>query len=87
MLQLSISLGKVLCGDEKLFRFTGKGGSVRKVPNDPAKVGIWHYQGTVILSNGEVFLMYTRVHDTASNMGEYPDRKYCPGVGRSGAEV
>ena len=40
------------------------------MPNKPAKVGIWHYQGTVRLSNGEPCLVYTRVHDTASNMGE-----------------
>ena len=64
MLQVSIPsflLGEVLCGDEKLFRFTGKGGIVRKGPNKPAKVGIWHYQGTVMYSNGEPFLVYTRV--------------------------
>ena len=70
MLQLSIPsfLLWVLCGDEKLFRL--KGGFVRKVPNNPAKVGISHYQVTVMLSNGEPFLVYTRVHDTASNMEE-----------------
>ena len=64
------SLGEILCGDEKLFRFTGKGGIVRKVPNKPAIVGIWHYQATVMLSNGEPFLEHTRVHGTASNLGE-----------------
>ena len=31
------SLGEVLCGDEKLFRFTTRGGIVRKVPKKPAK--------------------------------------------------
>ena len=73
MLQLSIpsfSLGEVLCGDEKLFRFTGKDEIVRKVRNKPSKVGIWHYQETVMLSIGEPFLVYTRAHDTASNMRE-----------------
>ena len=40
------------------------------MPNKPAKVGIWHYQATVMLSIGEPFLVYTRVHDTASNMEE-----------------
>ena len=43
------SLGEVLCGDEKLFRFTGRGGIVRKVPRKPARIGIWHYQAVVQL--------------------------------------
>ena len=30
-----VSLGETLCCDEKLFRFTGKGGIVRNVPNKP----------------------------------------------------
>ena len=36
-----VSLGETLCCDEVLFRFTGKGGIVRKVPNKPARVGIY----------------------------------------------
>ena len=43
---------------KKLFRFIGKGGIVRKVPNKPAKVGIWHNKRTVMLSNPEPFLVY-----------------------------
>ena len=36
----------------------------------PNKLELWHYQATVMLSNGDPFLVYTRVHDTTSNMGE-----------------
>ena len=36
---LVVSLGEVLCCDEKLFRFTGMGGIVRKVPSKPARIG------------------------------------------------
>ena len=43
------------------FALQEKGGIVRKVPNKPAKVGIWYYQGTFMLSNGEPFLVNTRV--------------------------
>ena len=57
------------CAEMKsYFASQEKGGIVRKVPNKPAKVGIWHYRGTVMLSNGEPFLV--EVHDTASSMGE-----------------
>ena len=38
------SVGEVLCGDEKLFRFTGMGAIVRKVITKPARIVIWHYQ-------------------------------------------
>ena len=51
------SLGEVLCGDEKLFRFTGRGGIVRKVPKKPARVGIWHYQAVVMLPTDNPFLL------------------------------
>ena len=34
------SIGKVLCGDEKLFGFTTRCGIVRKVPKKPARMGI-----------------------------------------------
>ena len=53
-----------------LFRFTGKGGIVRKVPNKPARVGIWHYQAVVTLPDELPYLVYTRVHNTSANMGE-----------------
>ena len=65
-----VALGEVLCGDEKLFRFTGKGGIVRKVTSKPEKMGIWHYQAVVFLPTEDPFLVYTRTDNTASNMGE-----------------
>ena len=51
-----VSLGEVLCCD-KLFRFTGMGGVVRKVPSKPARLGIWHYyQGVLTLPMGIRYL-------------------------------
>ena len=64
------SLGEVLCGDERLFRFFGRGGIVRKVPRRPARVGIWHYQAVVLLPTGDPYLAYTMVHNTFANAGE-----------------
>ena len=64
------SLGEVLCGDEKLFRFTGRGGIVRKVPRKPARIGIWHYQAVVMLPTDDPFLAYTSVHNTSGSLGE-----------------
>ena len=56
--------GQVSCADEKLFRFTGKHAFVRKVPNKPAKVGLWFYQ-TVLMLEGELpYLVYSRLHDS-----------------------
>ena len=60
----------MLGGDEKVFRFTGRDGIVRKVPKKPARMGIWHYQAVVSLSTEEPFLAYTRVHNTSENLGE-----------------
>jgi NADH:ubiquinone oxidoreductase subunit F (NADH-binding) len=37
-------LGDYVAGDEKLDYFTGNSGYIRKVPNKPAKIGLWHYQ-------------------------------------------
>ena len=53
-----------------MFRFTGMGGIVRKVPSKPVRIGIWHYQGVVMLRNGDPILVCTRTHKTSSNLGE-----------------
>ena len=45
----------------------GKAGSFERCLTS-LPVGIWHYQATVMLSNGEPFLVHARVHGTASNM-------------------
>ena len=57
--QIQSALVSTLCCDEKLFRFTGKGRIVRKVPNKPARVGIWHYQAVVTLPGELPYLVYT----------------------------
>ncbi|RMD66874.1 hypothetical protein D6817_03135 [Candidatus Pacearchaeota archaeon] len=41
---------------------------MRKVPTKPSKVGLWHYQACVFLSNDEPFLVYTRAHDASKAM-------------------
>ena len=62
-------LGEVIAGDEKLFRFTGQSGIIRKCPNKPARIGIWHYQAVVYLLSGLPFVIYTKAHVTTSSMG------------------
>jgi len=60
------TLGECICCDEKLFRFTGKSGFVRMVPNKPSRIGIWHYQATVTLRSGAQDLIYTKAHMSGS---------------------
>lgn len=54
--------GQVFAADEKLFRFTGRHLFVRMVKTKPSRIGIWFYQGVVILRNTLPFLMTTRAH-------------------------
>lgn len=87
ILQDSIaSVGEWVAGDEKLFKFTGKSGWVRLVPNKPDRVGIWIYELTCRvspivcplayltnwcqLSCGKPYLLYVRSHTTNSSVGE-----------------
>jgi hypothetical protein len=37
-------LGEYVSCDEKLDLFTGNSGDIRKCPNKPAHIGLWHYQ-------------------------------------------
>ena len=62
-------LGEFVAGDEKLFRFTGNSGMIRKVPNKPDGIGIWHYELTARLSNGMPFLVYLKTHKSDSLIG------------------
>jgi hypothetical protein len=57
-----LSFGDSFSGDEKLFCYTGRSGYVRKFPNKPARIGLWHYQGCIILRSGKPYLVYTRMH-------------------------
>lgn len=61
-------LGEVLCGDEKLFKFTAQSGIVRQVPSKPAKIGVWHYQAAVFLENNSPLLVFTRCHNVSKKM-------------------
>lgn len=65
------SLGEWLAGDEKLFKFTGNSGFIRKCPNKPDKIGLWVYELTGRLANGKPFLIYLRVHDAVKAMDEH----------------
>ena len=46
------SLGDRLSGDDFFFKFAGKSGYVRLVPNKPAKVGLWNFQGAIFFEMG-----------------------------------
>jgi len=62
-------LGEAMACDEKLFHFTGKSGIVSKVPNKPARIGIWHYQMVVYLDCGLTYIVYSKAHVTTALMG------------------
>jgi hypothetical protein len=76
-------LGQWMAGDEKLIGYTGNSGYIRAVQSKPDQVGIWMYEGTVRLRNGLPFLVYSRTHDshtqinrsvhTAEIMGDWAD--------------
>eukprot|EP01039_Chlorochromonas_danica_P011655 gene11655-13071_t len=42
-------VGEFVAGDEKLFEYKGESGDVRKVPNKPARIGLWFYELTGLL--------------------------------------
>lgn len=65
-----INLGEWLAGDEKLFKFTGASGWVRKCLKKPDKLGLWNYELTGRLSNGKPFLIYTRIHNAVKLAGQ-----------------
>ena len=81
------SLGRVLCGDEKLFRFTGKGRIVRKVPTSLPRL---EFGTTKQLG---CFQLESRFWCTRGCMVRQVTWKRAPRpqvlseVGRSGAEV
>ena len=70
LLSSIVTLGQWTAGDEKLFHFTGRSALVRKVPNKPAKIGIWSYELTVRLSNDKSYLIYVHCQNANSNVGE-----------------
>ena len=55
-------LGQILCGDEKLFRYTGHTSNTRACKSKPARVGIWFYQAVALLPNTLPFLVSTEAH-------------------------
>ena len=56
--------------DETLFRFTGCGGIVRKVPYEEAGDGYQALPSCCYRSTDDPFLVYTGVHNTSGNLGE-----------------
>lgn len=56
-----LRVGERVCGDEKLFHFTGKSRDLRLVPRKPARIGFWYYELCVPLPYGGVYLLHTRL--------------------------
>lgn len=59
MHRIIIQLGQFVTGDEKLMRYLGACGYLRKVPNKPDKLGHWHYELTCQVC---VFLVIETLH-------------------------
>lgn len=62
-----LRLGQCVAGDEKLFHFTGNGKNVRLVISKPGKVGHWFYELCAKCKYGNVFCLYIRLHNSATN--------------------
>ena len=65
------TLGQMVSGDEKLFRFTGLHGFVQQCINKPARIGIWHYQCVALLPNSLPFLCISRGHNANGKRGQH----------------
>lgn len=55
-------VGEYVCGDEKLFRFTGNSGYIRMCPNKPDRIGLWTYELTA-----QVGKIHFRIQSPDSN--------------------
>lgn len=58
------SIGRYICGDEKLYHFTGNSAYVRLVPSKPGRLGLWFYQLTCRLETGDPFLLSFKLMDS-----------------------
>ncbi len=62
-------LGEYVAGDEKLWKFLGESGWLRKVLSKPDKIGHWFYELCLALSNGRSFLLNLKLHKAAEEEG------------------
>lgn len=60
--------GEQYSGDEKADKFLGVSPLVRKTPNKPAKITIWHYQACCILKDGSPYCTYLKTHRTKDGL-------------------
>ena len=56
-----LTLGDCLLGDKKLFKFSGRKGYVRIVPNKPTKILLCNFQSCIQLECGLPYMIYTRM--------------------------
>ena len=64
------ALGEFVSGDEKLDHFTGNSGHIRKVPNKPARIGLWHYQLVGLLDTDKPYLLDASTSCPNTSVGE-----------------
>ena len=55
-----VTLGEALAGDEKLFHFTGRCQHLKLVPTKKSRVGIWVFQGAIMLGCNLPLLIYIK---------------------------
>lgn len=65
-----LALVEFVSGDEKLDHFTGNSGHIRKVPNKPAKIGIWHYQLVGLMDTDKPYLLDASTSCPNTSLGE-----------------
>ena len=62
--ELVLSLGQSVAGDEKLWRFTGNSGNIRLCISKPDKVGFWFYELCAMFSNGLPYMLQLLMHNS-----------------------
>jgi hypothetical protein len=68
---LIVHLGEIFACDEKLFHADLlRSGMVKVVLSKPARVGIWAYQGCVVLEGNYPLCVHLRVHHEIANLDE-----------------
>ena len=61
------SLGRIVCGDEKLYHFTGESEFIRLIPSKPGHIGFWFYELCVLLGANLVFMIHIKLQTTTKS--------------------
>ena len=59
-----LTLGYAVLGDKKLFKYGGYSGYIHLVPNKSAKLGLWHFELSIMLECGLPIVIYSKMQSS-----------------------